>query len=117
MRKTLLGLGILVLFGGILAFSVANLPSPPERVYETIGDREIDLPYGDWKIERTLNQSQHVFVAFRGPNLGDEGPLPDAPQLWFNITDPNGGNTTLRADFRREIGICLHVRATLFIGH
>lgn len=102
MRKDRLALGIIILFIGVIVFSMS---SQVEETRETqrVGDVERNLPYGEWLIERPFEKGDELFVAFRGPKL--EG-VPDhqvPPTVWVNITDPNDGNVTFRLSFRINI--------------
>jgi len=100
MRRTLLGFGIIILFAGLIVFSISN------RFIETYDEsvsveesRVEDLPYGEWKTSAFFEKGERFFLSFPGPKL--EG-VPNGVELVINITDPEGGNTTLEIDFRMK---------------
>lgn len=98
-RENLLGLGIIILFVGVVVFSFSNRVVREEQYVPVNTVR--NLPYGEWKVTAYFEEGETIFVGFRGPNL--EG-VPNgerwAAEMWANITDPNGGNTTILMRFR-----------------
>ena len=99
MRRTLLGLGIIILFAGLIVFSISNRFT---ETYESVCIEESiaeDLPYGEWKTSAHFEKGERFILTFPGPKL--EG-VPNHVELVLNITDPEGGNTTLKIDFRMK---------------
>lgn len=87
------------MFVGVVVFSFSNRVVREELWVPVNTVRK--LPYGEWKVTAYFEEGETIFVGFRGPNL--EG-VPNgerwAAEMWANITDPNGGNTTILMRFR-----------------
>lgn len=95
MKKALLGLGIILLFIGIVTLSMSYSVEESEK--NLLVKREEDLPVGEWRISARYNQSENLLVFFRPPKR--EGIPDSAAIIDVNITDPEGGNTTFRVVF------------------
>ena len=92
MRTVALGVGIALLLVGVIVIAVASQLSG-QTEYQRVARGE-DLPYGEWHVAAEFRTRERFFVGFPMPNL--EG-VPDGEMVLFiNITDPTGGNTTLR---------------------
>lgn len=99
MRDTVLGLGILVLFIGIVVFPI-TLNSSPSNPENTLLVREKNLVFPDWEISAPYNKSEILLVYFSDPVRPGEGTVPDfAAYMYVNVTDPNGGVTTFNVTF------------------
>lgn len=102
MRKALLSLGIVILFVGVIIFSVSNQHMSALESNRVEGSRAEKLPYGEWKTSVLLGKDERIFVTFGGPNLVG---VPNGGDIvtgtmWINITDPEGGNTTFKLEFK-----------------
>ena len=101
MKETVLGLGVILLFAGVivLPLSIQQTTTPQNHL---IAGRS-DLIYPDWTLSAELNESDNMFVYFSRPNTGEQGPIPNggAAYMFVNITDPVGGNTTFNITFTR----------------
>jgi|GEM_PF-3976035 len=101
MRRTLLGFGIIILFAGLIIFSISNRFT---ETYESVSVEESDvedLPYGEWKTSAHFEKGETIYLAFSGPDLAM---VPNGDQIsgtvMINITDPEGEDTTFRVDFK-----------------
>lgn len=94
MRKTVLGLGVLILLAGAIVFSSSNqfLESPENQMV----NRRQELPYGSWSISTYCSEGEKLLVQFTRPQVGA---YPDDPKMIVNITDPYRGNTTFQVIF------------------
>lgn len=101
MQKTLLSLGVIVLFAGLIVFSLSYTFEQTDESERVAGSRVTDLTYGQWKTSAVFEKGEKVYVAFMGPNLED---VPNGDQesgtMLINITDPIGGNTTFQVDYK-----------------
>ena len=98
-RTIPLGVGIALLLVGVIVIAVASQLSG-QTDYQRVARVE-DLPYGEWYVTAEFRARERFFVGFPMPNL--EG-VPDGEMvLYVNITDPTGGNTTLR--IHERVGI------------
>lgn len=99
MRSTPLSFGIIILFVGLVVFSISNQFT---ETFESVRVKESnaeDLPYGEWKTSAHFERGERFWLRFSGPKL--EG-VPNHVELVINITDPEGGNTTLKVNFRMK---------------
>jgi hypothetical protein len=95
-------LGIILLLAGVIVVSW-SLSTVETEEYDLVV-REEDLAYEDWNTSAPFAAQDRLFVAFEGPGMDE--PIPNGGEFdvrfWVNITDPQGDNSTFRADFRRE---------------
>ena len=101
MRRTPLSFCIIILFAGLIVFSISNRF---DETYESVSVEESnaeDLPYGEWKTSVHFEKGETIYLAFSGPNLAM---VPNGDQIsgtvMINITDPEGEDTTFRVDFK-----------------
>jgi hypothetical protein len=98
-RKISLGVGVILMLAGVVVVSVTSQLSGQTEYQRVI--RVEDLPYGAWHVAADFRAGERFFVGFQGPNLEM---VPDGEMILFiNITDPTGGNTTLRIHVRLGI--------------
>jgi hypothetical protein len=103
MKETVLGLGIILLFAGVivLPMSIQSTKTPETRLR---AEREF-LVAPNWTISAQLNESEEMLVYFSRPNTGEQGPVPngETPKayMFVEIIDPVGGNTTFNVSFTR----------------
>jgi hypothetical protein len=99
-RRIPLGIGVALVLVGVIIVTVASQLTGQTEYQRVAGPRE-DLPYGEWSIAAEFRAGTRFFVGFAGPEL--EGVPDGEPILFINITDPTGGNTTLRIHVRTNI--------------
>jgi hypothetical protein len=94
--------GIILLLVGVVVISISLGPTETEE-YDSVV-REEGLSYTEWHTSASFVAQDRLFVAFEGPGMDE--PIPNGGEVdvrfWVNITDPQGDNSTFRADFRRE---------------
>ncbi|TET62505.1 hypothetical protein E3J49_08115 [Candidatus Bathyarchaeota archaeon] len=109
MRNLHLSLGIIILFFGVIVFSVSNQFTETDFI-EVEGSRVENAPYGEWETSAQFAGGERLFVAFAMPNMEF---VPNGEQvsatIWVSIIDPEGGNTTLRVDFKNPSAPRLNV--------
>lgn len=109
MKKAFLGLGVILLFIGTIAFSISV--SVDELESNQLVTEEKDLavqmvhptgrptPIGKWEISAQFDKGEELFVLFKSVNpenlIIDHG----LTIVDVNITSPSGGNTTFRVLF------------------
>lgn len=102
MKTEPLALGIILLLAGVIVSS-ASFQFTDTEEYATVV-REERLSVEDWNTSASFVVNDRLFVAFTGPGM--DSPIPNGGEVdviyWVNITDPQGDNSTFRADFRRE---------------
>ncbi len=108
MRRSFLALGIILLFVGVITFSVSYTPDESE-INETV-DRKENLPIQKWRISGEFDKGERLFVVFSA--VDPENAIVDSSAVVdVNITSPSGGNTTFRVlftdTFRPDINISL----------
>lgn len=101
MRRTHLGLGMIILLVGLIIFSKSN---EVNEIYESVSVEESkaeDLPYGQWKTSTRFEKGEMIYLDFYGPKL-EMVPNGDAISgtIMINITDPEGEDTTFRMDLQ-----------------
>jgi len=101
MRRTPLSFCIIILFAGLIVFSISNRF---DETYESVSVEESnaeDLPYGEWKTSVHFEKGEMIYVDFYPPNLAM---VPNGDQIsgtvMINITDPEGGDATFRMDLK-----------------
>lgn len=98
MKETALGLGIILIFVGIIAFplSLQSTRIPESRL---LAEREF-LVFPDWTVSAQLNESENMVIYFSRPNTVG---IPDGEEvlavMFVDIVDPQGGNTTFNISF------------------
>ena len=100
MREAVLGLGVIMIFAGVMVLPV-SIQSFPEIRTELRVEREF-LVFPDWVISAWFNRSQQLAVFFSDPTRPGEDTIPDDSSIIFvNITDPTGGVTKFNITFYR----------------
>jgi hypothetical protein len=96
MRKNILALGIILLFIGIITFSISFSAEKTEK--NQLIKRKEDLPIGKWEISAQFNKGEKLLVFFS--RVQEKNLIVDGTAIIdINITCPKGGNTTFRVMF------------------
>ena len=101
MKETFLGVGMILLFAGIIVLPLSLQVTRSEEP-SIQADREF-LVFPDWTVSAEFNKSEKLIVYFSRPNTegvpdGDEG----IAYMFVDIVDPNGGNTTFNVTFSKS---------------
>lgn len=114
MQRNFVGLGLIVLFAGLITFSTSYQSTLDYESERTV--RLTDLPYGEWIGSMDFKKGEMFYLGFQGPNL-ENVPNGDQVSGWleFNITDPLEGNTTFLVTFKGseapEINVTLKLKS------
>lgn len=97
-RKSLIGLGIILLFVGVVISSEYNsaVEEPPE---DKLVKEVNNLPVGKWEISAQFNKSEKLTVFFSTPDLEN---VPAFTRFYASIVDPMGGRTNFTIDFSKK---------------
>jgi hypothetical protein len=99
MRDTILGVGMILLFAGIMVLPM-SLQATRSDENHLVAGRE-DLVFPDWSVSGQLNQSEELLVYFSRPAT-ENIPEPTGERYMFvDIVDPHGGNTTFNITFTK----------------
>lgn len=98
-KQNSLGLGIILLFVGVLLFSYFFNTPPVEVERPTL----LDEQYSSFDVSAEFNQSQELLVFFHAPRW-DEYPIPDPDTaiVDVDILDPYGNKTEFRVQFSKR---------------
>jgi len=99
MRETLFGVGMILLFVGIIVLPM-SLQATRSEENHFVADRE-HLVFPDWTVSAQFNESEELLIYFSPPAL--EGiPEPTGERFMFvDVVDPHGGNTTFNVTFTK----------------
>jgi hypothetical protein len=98
MRETIFGVGMILLFAGIIVLPM-SLQVTRNQENHLMKAREF-LVFPDWEVSAQFNESEELVICFSAPSK--EG-VPDGDGvtdlMFVDIVDPNGGNTTFNVTF------------------
>lgn len=99
MKETFVGVGLLLLFAGILVLPM-SLQFAKTEASNLVVEREF-LVFPDWTISAQFNASEELIVYFSRPS-GENIPEPSGERyMYVNITDPQGGTAAFDVVFTR----------------
>ena len=99
MKETFVGVGVLLLFAGIIVLPMSLQTARNEEPH-LVADREF-LVFPDWTVSSQLNQSEEFVIYFSPPGI-EYIPEPTGERYMFvDIADPHGGNTTFNVTFTK----------------